>query len=101
MYRRSAHHGEASGLAVRVDAVVLRRSLQEHAFRILQWTLGLAGTVVVLWFGAAFLAASPANAAVALPAGAVQQSLQKGGKYRLAANGDGDSDSIRLRLRLG
>jgi hypothetical protein len=59
MWRQSAHNGEASALLVCAGATVrLRLSLRDRIWSAARWTgHGLAGTVVVLWFGAAFLAA--------------------------------------------
>ena len=92
----SVHDGGAAGLAVRADAPVrLRLSAGERLWAVVRWVLGLAGAVVVLWFGAAFLAASPAAAAVAVPVAAVQVS-QKGGISRPAGgknNGGKKKDS--------
>ena len=94
----SAHFGEASGPAVCVDGwedvpVRLQASFTERLLTVLRWTLGFAGAVVVLWVGAAFLAASPASAAVVVP-GVAGQAVLKGGNSRPAGaknGGTGDN----------
>ncbi len=94
MWHQSAHDGEALRLPACAGACVrLRLSLRDRVLGALRWTLGLAGAVLVLWLGTAFLAAAPAAAAVAVPVAAVQQGLLKGGGIRPAGSGDGDSDS--------
>src|SRR5688500_13952982 len=94
MWRQSAHDGEASSLPVCARAVVrLRLSLRDRVWGAVRWTLGLVGAVVVLWLGAAFLAATPAVAAVAVPVVAAHQGVVKTGGIRPAGGGDGDSDS--------
>jgi len=73
-----AHEGEAAGLpACAAASVRLRLSMRDRAWLVVRWTLTLAGAVVVLWCGSAFLA-SPASAAVAVPA-AAQGVVLKGG----------------------
>jgi hypothetical protein len=89
-----AHNGEAMSLAVCAGTVVrLRVSRVERALSVLRWTLGLAGLVVLLWMGAAFLAAAPAAAATPVRLISLQQGLMKGGNTRLASGGDTGSDS--------
>ncbi|MHA6628428.1 preprotein translocase subunit SecA [Pseudonocardia sichuanensis] len=91
----SVRTGEALGLAVRPDAVRLRLSAVDRLWQVVRWTVTLAGAVVVLWLGSAFLMATPAAAAVAVPvahAGA-KQSMVKASGARPADGGDGDSGS--------
>ena len=93
MSRYSAYDGEATGLPVCAGAVRLRLSAVDRLFWVVRWVFGLAGAVVVLWIGAAFLA-TPASAAALAPAAAVQQSLLKGGaSNRQSDGGDGGGDS--------
>ncbi|GAA1325786.1 hypothetical protein [Pseudonocardia xinjiangensis] len=88
----SVRGGGAGGLAARTAAPVrLRPSPLERLLWMLRWLLGLAGAVVVLWVGAAFLAASPASAAVVVPV-AAQQAMSKGGHTK-SAGGNGGSNS--------
>ncbi|MGI5126743.1 DUF4781 domain-containing protein [Pseudonocardia sp. CA-107938] len=74
---------------VGVDAVVLRLSVMDHVLMIMRWVLGLAGAVVVLWIGAAFLA-TPASAATVAPM-TVQSSPLKGGDSSKGGGGGDDS----------
>src|SRR5918994_1802309 len=78
MRRHIAHGGEATGLPACAGASVrLRLSVADRMLLVLRWTLTLAGAVVVLWIGSAFLA-TPASAA-AVPATAVSAGVLKGG----------------------
>jgi cytoskeletal protein RodZ len=85
-------HAGAVALDVRPDVPVqLRLSALDRLCVVLRWTFTLAGLVVVLWFGAAFLAASPASAVV--PITAASTGLVKGGTSRPAGGKNGNSGS--------
>ncbi|MEN3268152.1 MAG: mucin9, partial [Pseudonocardia sp.] len=94
MRAHSVHDGEAMGLAVRADAAVrLRLSPVERLLRVMRWVLGLAAAVVVLWVGAAFLAA-PTAVAATMPVTASTQGAQKGGKEKPSgSSGSGGSNT--------
>src|SRR3954454_14933989 len=84
-------HAGAVGLGVGFGVPVqLRLSVVDRLWVAARWVLWLAGLGVGLWFGAAFLAASPASAAV--PASVVSQGLVKGGNSRSAAPKKGDPE---------
>ncbi|WP_343943656.1 DUF4781 domain-containing protein, partial [Pseudonocardia zijingensis] len=92
MSRNHAYDGEALGLPVCAGAVRLRLSAMDRLLWVVRWVFGLAGAVVVLWIGAAFLA-TPASAAVVVPAAAVQSSPTKGGGSKKGDGDGGDGDS--------
>ena len=85
MRRHIAHEGEAAGLpSCAVASVELRLSAMDRMVLVLRWMLTVAGAVVVLWIGSAFLA-TPASA-VATPAAAVSAGVLKGDNSN-SANG--------------
>src|SRR5690606_41699101 len=77
MDRVSACARGAVGPAPRADVAVLRLSAVDRVWCAVRWTLALAGAVVVLWFGAAFLAAAPAAAAATIPVQAAAAGVVK------------------------
>ncbi len=92
MSRQVEMHAGPRGPVVRLDVPVqLRLSVRDRVRAAVRWVLWLVGLVVVLWFGAAFLTATPASAAV--PAAVAAQGLVKGGKTRPAGGKDGSDES--------
>src|ERR1700754_2627982 len=88
---RSGRGGEAIGRCACAGASVvrLRPSGVDVVLCVARWALGVAAAVVVMWAGAAFLA-TPASAAVTVPAVAVSQGAQKGGKEKPSGSGNGE-----------
>jgi hypothetical protein len=107
MFARPVRNGEATGLAVRPDACVvrLRTSPVERLTQILRAVLGVAFGFAVLWVGGVFLSCT-ASTAAAVPVQTVVYGAVKGGKDRAAggrasgspllllaaSDDDGDSD---------
>src|SRR3954452_24186496 len=92
MNQQTESHAGAVALVVpSAVPVQLRLSAVDRLWAVTRWVLWLVGLVVVLWFGAAFLAASPASAAV--PTTTAKQSLLKGGNSRPAGSGNGSGNS--------
>src|SRR3954449_4999145 len=92
MNQQAESHAGAVALVVpSVVPVQLRLSAVDRLWAVARWMLWLVGLVVVLWFGAAFLSASPASAAV--PVSAAAQGLMKGGNTRPAGGKNGTAGS--------
>src|ERR687896_64076 len=97
----SVRDGGASSLAgCAVSAVRLQMSTMERLLLVLRWTLGLAGVVVVLWLGAPFLAASPANPDDGANATVEDASPSSPAKARMLADGSMAFDSPRGAITL-
>src|SRR3954449_3275264 len=90
MNQQAESHAGAVALVVpSVVPVQLRLSAVDRLWAVARWLLWLVGLVVVLWFGSAFLSASPASAAV--PVTAASPGLLKGGNSKSAGGKNGDT----------
>src|SRR5689334_18550566 len=92
MNQQTESHAGAVALVVpSAVPVQLRLSAVDRAWAVVRWVLWLVGLVVVLWFGAAFLSATPASAAVSVTA--ASQGLLKGGNSKSAGGKNGGASN--------
>src|SRR4051794_26655157 len=86
-----SHPGAVALVVPSVVPVQLRLSAVDRLWGGARWLLWLIGLVGVLWFGAAFLSASPASAAVSVAA--ASSGLLKGGNSKSAGGKNGGAST--------